>query len=229
MSRFAPVIPLSTWKEEARLEGRLGRGKRRKGKRRGERAPERAPERGPQRGQAARGPGRPPGRPADPWADSPQSPDLLVEPLPEDDDPAPDGELGATRQRLGRVRDALSPGWGPHVALGPNVRVQAREGFRVGVVEVKPGLFVLAEVPERSVEFGLGPLLLAPALVKTLGRAMQGSTGHRASVQQQSASRPLLPWRQPAALPAPPERLARWLDDDIAAELGCAACERERA
>lgn len=132
-----------------------------------------------------------------------------------------------------RIREGLAPPWSPAIALGPNLKMKARKGFRAAVVEVKPGLFVVAEVPERSVEFGLGPLLLAPALVKTLGRAFRrGQAGQgQPGVQQQSAS-------PPPALPAPParpalpgptaedDRLARWLDDDIAAELGCRACER---
>ena len=133
-----------------------------------------------------------------------------------------------------RIREGLAPPWSPAVALGPNLKMKARKGFRAAVVEVKPGLFVVAEVPERSVEFGLGPLLLAPALVKTLGRAFrrrQAGQGQPGVQQQQPPS-------QPAALPAPPpraalpgpveedDRLARWLDDDIAAELGCRACER---
>jgi hypothetical protein len=133
-----------------------------------------------------------------------------------------------------RLREGLAPPWSPAIALGPNLKMKARKGFRAAVVEVKPGLFVVAEVPERSVEFGLGPLLLAPALVKTLGRAFRrGQAGQgQAGVQQQPAS------PAPQALPAPPpraalpgptaddDRLARWLDDDIAAELGCRACER---
>lgn len=137
-----------------------------------------------------------------------------------------------------RIREGLAPPWSPAVALGPNLKMKARKGFRAAVVEVKPGLFVVAEVPERSVEFGLGPLLLAPALVKTLGRAFRrGQAGQgQPGVQQQQA--PSQPAPQPAALPAPQpraalpgpveddDRLARWLDDDIAAELGCRACER---
>jgi len=132
-----------------------------------------------------------------------------------------------------RLREGLAPPWSPAIALGPNLKMKARKGFRAAVVEVKPGLFVVAEVPERSVEFGLGPLLLAPALVKTLGRAFRrGQAGQgQPGVQQQSASPPpALP--APSARPALPgptaedDQLARWLDDDIAAELGCRACER---
>jgi hypothetical protein len=131
-----------------------------------------------------------------------------------------------------RLREGLAPPWSPAISLGPNLKMKARKGFRAAVVEVKPGLFVVAEVPERSVEFGLGPLLLAPALVKTLGRAFRRRQAGQDSpgVQQQSASPPALP--PPPARPALPgptaddERLARWLDDDIAAELGCRACDR---
>ncbi len=159
----------------------------------------------------------------------PPAPDFVYDVVPEDDDPEPAGELGAAARRgpsgllrraAGRVQDALTPGWGPDIEAGTNLRVRARKGFRAAVVEVKPGLYVVAEVPERAVEFGFGPLLLAPALARTLTRAMRK--------RQDGAA----PRRAPLQLPGPTEdeagaELPRWLDDEDAAELGCARCRRE--
>ena len=103
--------------------------------------------------------------------------------------------------------------------------------MRAAVVEVKPGLFVVAEVPATSVEFGFGPLLLGPALVKTLGRVLQG---RRSAGGAGQAQRPEPP--EPRQLPGPvadqpeveTEGLARWLDPDLAAELGCDTCSPRR-
>lgn len=114
--------------------------------------------------------------------------------------------------------------WSRHTALGPNLRIQARAGFRAAIVEVKPGLFVVAEVPQKSVEIGFGPLVLAPALVKTVGRVMQQR--EQRSRQVGAAQRPLLP--APEAKPRERKRLTRWLDDDVAAEIGC-PCEEDFA
>ena len=137
-----------------------------------------------------------------------------------------EGVRDGLRRAAGKVTDALTPGWGPDVEAGSNLRVRARKGFRAAVVEVKPGLYVVAEVPERAVEFGFGPLLLAPALAKTLGRAFRRNA-QKGSVVQHKPRR--------LALPGPTEDdeaggddLPRWLDDEDAAELGCALCEREQ-
>ena len=98
--------------------------------------------------------------------------------------------------------------------LGENLRLRVRLGFRAAVCQIRPGLYLVAEVPEPSVELGFGPLLLAPALVKTLGRTL------RKEAAAPAPARPALP------APRPERRLAAWLDDDIAAELGCDACKR---
>lgn len=138
-------------------------------------------------------------------------------------------EEGQRRGRLGeRLRDAVTRDWQKPQALGPGMRLQTRQGLRAAIVEVKPGLFVVAEVPAESVEFGFGPMLLAPALMKTLGRALQGrrSAGragraHRPELSTESDARQL---PGPVAEAEPKtEGLARWLDADVAAEIGCPA------
>lgn len=111
--------------------------------------------------------------------------------------------------------------WGPRMKLGENLRLRVRLGFRAAVCQIRPGLYLVAEVPEPSVELGFGPLLLAPALVKTLGRTLKGvRAGQGQPVVQQQPAPPALP------APRPERRLAPWLDDDIAAELGCDVCRR---
>ena len=131
------------------------------------------------------------------------------------------------RKLKDRVHDAVTRDWQKPIDLGANMRIQTRPGMRAAVIEVKPGLFVIAEVPAESVEFGFGPMLLAPALIKTLGRALQG---RRSAEGAGRAHRPELSTQQPKQLPGPTadesetSGLAPWLDADVAAELGC-PCE----
>jgi len=154
--------------------------------------------------------------------------DELAEPAELDDDLGE--EPKKARHKPGaRVRDALQRDWQKPMDLGQRMRIQTRAGTRAAIVEVKPGLFVIAEVPVESVEFGFGPMLLAPALMKTLGRALQG---RRSAGGAGRAHRPELSTESRRQLPGPTrdqdedgddetEGLAPWLDPDIAAELGC--------
>ncbi|MBK6580179.1 MAG: hypothetical protein IPG17_29225 [Sandaracinaceae bacterium] len=122
----------------------------------------------------------------------------------------------------------MTPDWQKPLDLGANMRIQTRPGMRAAVVEVKPGLFVVAEVPAESVEFGFGPMLLAPALIKTLGRALQGrrSAGGAGRAHRPELSTQPAPKQLPGPTQGEPETsgLAPWLDQDIAEELGC-PCE----
>ena len=129
----------------------------------------------------------------------------------EEEEPEPEEE--EVPEDFGAVRP-----WGPRMKLGENLRLRVRAGFRAAVCQLRPGLYLIAEVPEPSVELGFGPLLLAPALVKTLGRTLRRDAAPPAPQ----------PPPAPPALPAPrrESRLAAWLDEDIAAELGCDACRR---
>ena len=87
---------------------------------------------------------------------------------------------------------------------------------------------MVAEVPAESVEFGFGPMLLAPALIKTLGRALQGqrSAGGAGRAHRPELSTQPAPKQLPGPTAEAPETsgLAPWLDHDIAEELGC-PCE----
>ena len=65
--------------------------------------------------------------------------------------------------------------WGAFVNLGPNLRLQAKVGHRAAVVELRKGLFLVAEVPEKTLkpEFGFLPLL-APLLITAAKSALNG-------------------------------------------------------
>lgn len=68
---------------------------------------------------------------------------------------------------------APEAGWGPSVALGRQLRIQARMGHRAAVIDLKPGLFLVAEIPEAvtRTEFGIAPLL-APLMVNAASQAL---------------------------------------------------------
>lgn len=81
--------------------------------------------------------------------------------------------LPRARKRREKRRGFAGTGerWGPFVKLGRNLQLQAKARHRAAVVELRPGLYLVAEVPEKSLrpEFGFLPLL-AP-LVMTAARA----------------------------------------------------------
>ena len=68
---------------------------------------------------------------------------------------------------------AVARRWSPLARMGPNFRIQAAQGYRAAVIELKPGLFVVAELPEHVArsEFGVLPLL-APLVVRATSRAL---------------------------------------------------------
>lgn len=119
------------------------------------------------------------------------------------------------------------PSWGPLAKLGQQLRVQAKRGYRAAVVELQPGLYLVAEVPEASLrpEFGVAPLL-APLLTLAATRALQ---------RRERRAEPVLPAYEPPVVyePAPqlpgPAVPARWVDaEDLEALAGC-GCRRCRS
>ena len=79
--------------------------------------------------------------------------------------------LQRLRQRA-QVRRAAG-GWGPSVRMGKHLRIQAASGHRAAVIDLKPGLYLVAELPEvvTRTEFGVAPLL-APLMVKAAKKAI---------------------------------------------------------
>jgi hypothetical protein len=123
--------------------------------------------------------------------------------------------------------------WGPLTRMGTHLRVQAVRGTRAAVIELKPGLYLVAEVPEQSLrpEFGVIPLLaplLTMAASRALRRRMQPEPAVAPPVQQPIMIVQAQPYPQatmvqpdprnvhvPAVYPAPQQRMAvpvRWAD-----------------
>jgi hypothetical protein len=102
--------------------------------------------------------------------------------------------------------------WSPTAHLGPRLRVQAAAGCRAAVIELRPGLYLVAEVAEDV-------LREDPAASGRLEPLMTRSARH---ALEAPPIRDLVPAR-----PA----LGRWVHpDDLAGDsLGCArACARRR-
>lgn len=57
------------------------------------------------------------------------------------------------RQRAERVRERL---WGEAVPLGENIRIQAAEGYRGAFMELRPGLYLVAELRTEGMEGEFG-------------------------------------------------------------------------
>ena len=108
-------------------------------------------------------------------------------------------------------RGAVSPSapqlpalWSPPARMGSHMRIQASSGYRAAVVELKPGLFVVAEIPAQvaASEMGFGAVL-APLLVRAASRAA-------ARREAQAQAQPMTYVQQPDGSYAPvqpaPER-----------------------
>lgn len=100
------------------------------------------------------------------------------------------------RSLRGAKRRFAGLGWGPFVKLGEHIRLQAARGHRAAVVELRPGLYLVADVPSKHLEpeFGVLPLL-APLIVTAAQAAMKGKK-----------RKP-----RPPQLPGP---VADWADED---------------
>ncbi len=63
--------------------------------------------------------------------------------------------------------------WSRPMPLGEQLRLQARRGHRAAVVQLRPGLWLVAAVPEETLRTEVGVLpLLAPLLVTAANRAI---------------------------------------------------------
>lgn len=142
--------------------------------------------------------------------------------------------------------------WGPAVRMGNRLKIQAAQGFRAAVIELKPGLFLVAEMPEAvtRTEFGLAPFL-APLMTAAARRSLDEPAPQRRGLFRDLFRRRDVPIRYvtvqpPAALPGPaplalpgpveqqPEPMVvaapnvGWADDaTVAAAYGCDRCEKE--
>jgi hypothetical protein len=76
---------------------------------------------------------------------------------------------------MGAARRAQLPTrWSPPAKMGRHLRLQAAQGHRAAVIELKPGLFLVAELPDQVArsEFGVASVL-APLVVKAASKAIQ--------------------------------------------------------
>ena len=149
------------------------------------------------------------------------------------------------RRRRHAEEDAVADAvWGPFVAVGPKVRVQAQRGTRAAVIALRPGLYLVAELPEQVAksEFGALPLL-APMMVNAARRALVEDDGGPGPLTRLFQRRDadgvrMIRARRPAQLPGPvaqppaeqtlylPAPDVGWAtDDDVASAFGCEACE----
>ena len=64
--------------------------------------------------------------------------------------------------------------------LGRKLRIQAATGHRAAVIDIKPGLYLVAEMPEAllDAEFGVAPLI-APLMVTAATRALSQPPSQR--------------------------------------------------
>lgn len=186
--------------------------------------------------------------------------DLVDDFLEEDEEVDPDAELeedlpeeGEATEGVGwqlPLRVPVQPEvWGPAVRMGNWLKIQAAQGFRAAVIELKPGLFLVAEMPEAvtRTEFGLAPLL-APLMTAAARRSLdepQRPQLFRNLFRRRDAPIRYVTVQPPAALPAAPAPAqlpgpvaepqpmvvaapnVGWADDaTVAAAYGC-DCEKE--
>ena len=79
---------------------------------------------------------------------------------------APDDE-GAVEE-LGAI---LRDGWGQVARVG-NLRIQPKAGLRAAVMELKPGLYIVAEIPERAIDDLGGPVKMAVKITEAVQDAL---------------------------------------------------------
>ena len=143
---------------------------------------------------------------------------------PEDDEEDFDDELEGLRRRR---RASVNPGkrnnggssvgrrgdraWSAAIPMGPRLRLQAHRGHRAAVMELRPGLFLVAEVPEEATrpEMGMAPML-APMMAAAAREALEGVPRGRGPLgalfrHPQPGTR-VVRVRQAPALPAPAAR-----------------------
>ena len=76
--------------------------------------------------------------------------------------------------------------------MGPNLRIQAAAGYRAAVIELKPGLYLVAEIPDQVARPAVG---LAPYVGPLITRLASRLRSHQARRQNPRW------WRHGAALP----------------------------
>ena len=143
-----------------------------------------------------------------------------------------DDDFGARRRRRrrkkrrrphkgGRRRHAQprKRRWSEAVPLGENIRIQAKDGYRGAYMELRPGLYVVAELRTEGLEGEFGrkvrPQDVASEIFRVSSQAMNAfMPRQQAQPQQQAAPQPtttqsLPPQQTQRALPAPQQQYAQ--------------------
>ena len=81
---------------------------------------------------------------------------------------------------LTRVREVVEARWGRTTTVRDRIQVRVRSGHRAAVWPLKPGLYVVAEMPESNADFGAVATVLAPLVIKAAAKAINNKlTGRR--------------------------------------------------
>jgi len=105
--------------------------------------------------------------------------------------------------------------WSEAVPLGENIRIQAKDGYRGAYMELRPGLYVVAELRTEGLEGEFGrkvrPQDVASEIFRVSSQAMNAFMPKQQAQPQQAAAQPTTTQALPApqaqrALPAQPQQ-----------------------
>lgn len=126
---------------------------------------------------------------------------------------------------LGQWQGPIPRHYGPSMPLGANLRIQTSEGTRAGVIELRPGLFLVAEVPVQAARSEFGLAVLAPLVASVAMKALENPETQKqlASATERGVALVSKQLTQPRRL-APPSPVP-WADeDDMAGVFGAEVC-----
>lgn len=84
---------------------------------------------------------------------------------------------------MGRWQRPAPRRFGPLMPMGANLRIQTSEGTRAGMIELRPGLFLVAEIPVQAARSEFGMAVIAPLVTSVALKALENP-----QTQQQLAS-----------------------------------------
>jgi len=84
--------------------------------------------------------------------------------------PRPQQREQRREQRAERVQERL---WSEAIALGENLQIQAAQGYRGAVLELKPGLFLVAELRDEGFAGGFGAKVQARDVTNEIMRVTE--------------------------------------------------------
>jgi len=139
----------------------------------------------------------------------PQEEVQSLQALPEDELEGTRGPIGHTPVVHPSPANRCAPLYGPPTQLGEHLRIQAETGHRAGVIELRPGLYLVAEVPTETLsrpEFGaafLVPLVTSIAVDALTNPQTQAAIVQATQHGVQALTRPFIGHQPPHRLPLP--------------------------